>query len=170
MLRLAAASPEHVAEVRTLYRTTKDVRLRTRAQIIVLAFDGLSAPKIATIVQLDPESVRHYMVRYRDEGIHGRADRPRAGRPRRATPAYLEAALAALRQRPRALGLPFSLWSLPRLLDYLTDHTGITVADETLRTHLRTHGIAFSQPQHKISSPDPEYTQKKRRSRQHATP
>ena len=54
MLRLKPDSPEQVPEVRHLYHTTKDVRIRTRAQIILLAFDGLSAPKIAKIVDLDP--------------------------------------------------------------------------------------------------------------------
>lgn len=167
MLRIGPFSPVQTGELRTLYRTTKDVRIRTRAQIILLAGDGLSAPKIATIVQLDPESVRHHLKRYRDEGIEGLVDRPRSGRPATATPNYVEAALTALRRRPRALNLPFSLWTIPRLLDYLYEQTDIRVSDETLRVHLRAHGISFSHPQHKVSSPDPEYTQKKRRSRRH---
>ena len=170
MLRLIPRSSEHVAEVRALYHTTKDVRMRTRAQIILLAFDGLSAPKIAKIVDLDPESVRHHMKRYRDEGIVGLPDRERSGRPRRATPEYVELAIHTLRQRPRALGLNFSVWSLERLIDYLKDKTQITVSDETIRTHLRAQGISFSRPQHKVSSPDPEYLVKKKRSKQCETP
>ncbi len=170
MLRLIPRSSEHVAEVRALYHTTKDVRMRTRAQIILLAFDGLSAPKIAKIVDLDPESVRHHMKRYRDEGIVGLPDRERSGRPRRATPEYVELAIHTLRQRPRALGLNFSVWSLERLIDYLKDKTQITVSDETIRTHLRAQGISFSRPQHKVSSPDPEYLVKKKRLKQCETP
>ena len=53
MLHLKPETDEQVAEVRHLYHTTKDVRIRTRAQIILLAFDDISAPKIANIVQLD---------------------------------------------------------------------------------------------------------------------
>ncbi len=169
MLRIGPLSPKQTTELQTLYRTTKDVRIRTRSQIILLANTGLSAPQIAKIVHLDPESVRHHLKRYRDEGVHGLADRPRSGRPVSATPAYVDAALTALRHRPRALNLPFSLWTLPRLLDYLHAQTGIVVPDETLRVHLRAHGISFSQPQHKVSSPDPEYAQKKPRSTAHAT-
>jgi transposase len=169
MVRLDEQSPEQIAELRTLYRTTKDVRIRTRSQIILLAIDGLSAPQIARIVQLDSESVRHHLKRYRDEGLAGIADRPRSGRPPRVTPNYLAAALTAVRRRPRSLDLPYSLWTLPRLLDYLQQQTGLRVSDETLRVHLRAHGISFSQPQHKVSSPDPEYTQKKRRLKQHET-
>ena len=169
MLRLIPESEDQVAEVRNFYHTTKDVRIRTRAQMILLAFEGMSAPKIAKIVDLDPESIRHHMKRYRDEGIQGLYDRPRSGRPRTATPEYVALALETLRQRPRALGLNFSVWSLERLIDYLREKTQITVSDETIRTHLRAHDISFSRPQHKVSSPDPEYIQKKRRLRRHAT-
>ena len=162
MLRLTPKSDENVTELRHLYHTTKDVRIRTRSQIILLAFDGLSAPKIARVVQLDPFSVRQYMKRYLNEGPAGLADRPRTGRPRIATPEYVELVMATLRQRPRALGLPFSVWSLERLIDYLKEKTQITVSDETIRTHLKANGISFSRPQHKVSNPDPEYRVKKR--------
>jgi transposase len=161
MFRLIPTSPEQVTEVRDLYHSTKDVRIRTRAQIILLAFDGKSPPAIAKIVDLDPESVRRHMKRYRDEGISGLADRERKGRPRLATPEYVELALATVRRRPRALGLTFSVWTLDRLLDYLEEKTQIRVSDETLRTHLRANGVSFSRPQHKVSSPDDQYVEKK---------
>jgi transposase len=162
MLRLIPKSDEEVIELRHLYHTTKDVRIRTRSQIILLAFDGLSAPKIARVVQLDPFSVRQYMKRYLNEGTAGLADRPRSGRPRTATPEYGELAIETLRQRPRPLGLSFSVWTLERLIDYLKEKTQVMVSDETIRTHLKANGISFSRPQHKVSSPDPEYLVKKR--------
>jgi transposase len=169
MLRLIPKSDEELAELRQLYHTTKDVRIRTRSQIILLAFDGISAPKIAHIVALDPFSVRQYMKRYLNEGMAGLTDRPRTGRPRTATPEYVELAMTTLRQRPRALGLPFSVWSLERLITYLKEKTQIAVSDETIRTHLRANGISFSRPQHKVSSPDSEYLVKKKRSRARVT-
>jgi transposase len=169
MLRLIPKSPEHVSEVRELYHSTKDVRIRTRAQIILLAFDGTSPPAIAKIVDFDPESVRRHIKRYRDEGISGLADRERTGRPRAATPEYVDLALTTVRRRPRALGLCFSVWTLDRLLDYLEEKTTMRVSDETLRRHLRANGISFSRPQHKVSSPDEGYLEKKRRSKTHET-
>ena len=160
MLRLIPQSADEIQAVRALYHTTKDVRIRTRAHIILLAFDRLSAPKIAKIVDMSGEGVRHHLRRYHAEGIQGLYDKERSGRPLLATPADIAAAVAALRRRPPALGLPFSGWTLERLLKYLTDTTGITVSDETLRTHLLAQGFSFSRPQHKVSSPDREYVQK----------
>jgi transposase len=77
--------------------------------------------------------------------------------------------LAVVRWRPRSLQLPFSLWTLQRLADYLAEQTGLRVSDETVRRALKQAGIVLSRPQHKISSPDPEYALKKRRSKTPAT-
>lgn len=104
MLRLIPKSADEVQTVRDLYHSTKDVRIRTRTQIILLAFDHLSAPKIAEIVDMRDDTVRQSLQRDRDAGIQGLYDKERSGRPRIATPAYLEAATSALRRRPRALG------------------------------------------------------------------
>jgi transposase len=93
--------------------------------------------------------------------------RPLSEEGREFTSAYL--AMATVRRRPRTLGLNFSVWTLDRLIGYLKEQTQIEVADETLRTHLRQHGISFSRPQHKVSSPDEDYVQKKRRLKTHET-
>jgi hypothetical protein len=51
----------------------------------------------------------------------------------------------------------------------MAESTGIRVTYETVRVHLRAAGIVLSRPQHTITSPDPEYALKKRRSKRHAT-
>jgi transposase len=77
------------------------------------------------------------------------------------TEAYQAELLAAVRRRPRCLGLPFSFWTLPRLADCLAERAGIRVSDETVRRALKHACIVLSRPQHKISSPDPKYAVKK---------
>jgi transposase len=79
------------------------------------------------------------------------------------TAAYKTELFAAVRRRPRRLRLPFSLWPLQRLVDYLAERTGSRVSDATVRRALKHAGIVLSRPQHTISSPDPEYAVKKRR-------
>jgi transposase len=79
------------------------------------------------------------------------------------TEAYKAELLAAVRRRPRSLGLPFSLWTLQRLVDDLAEQTGIRVSGETVRRALKRAGIVLSRPQHQISSPDPDYALKKTR-------
>jgi hypothetical protein len=64
-------------------------------------------------------------------------------------------------RRPWSLGLPFSLWTLQRLVDYLAEHTRIRVSDETVRRALIQAGMVRSRLQHTISSPGPDYHLKK---------
>jgi transposase len=151
-------------ELDRLYRTTKDPRLRTRAQMILLAAEqGLKVPQIAAIVRESEATVLRWLKRYLAEGLNGLQDAPRPGRPMQVTAAYRNLLLTAVRRRPRSLELPFSLWTLQRLVDYLAERTGIRVSDETVRRALKQAGIVLSRPQHMISSPDPDYQVKKRR-------
>jgi transposase len=163
-LHVPALTPLQSKELDHLYRTTTAPRLRTRAQMVLLSAEqGLTVAKIAAIVRESEATVLRWLKRYVAEGLEGLHDAPRPGRPSEVTEAYRAALLAAVRRRPRSLGLPFSLWTLQRLVDYLAEHTSIRVSDETVRRALKQAGIVLSRPQHQISSPDPEYAVKKRR-------
>jgi transposase len=165
-IQLAPLSPEQINELSQLYRTTRDLRLRTRAQIILLAAEQeMTAPAIAQIVRESDQTVRNWMKRYEAEGIEGLKDAPRPGSPSKVTPEFVAQLVETVRRRPRSLGLPFSLWTLARLADYMAEQTGIRVTGETVRRYLEEADIVLSRPQHKISSPDPEYLVKKRRLR-----
>lgn len=163
-IQLSPLRPAQIEELHALYRTTKDVRLRTRAQMILLAAEqGMSAPTIAQIVRENEQTIRNWLKRYSAEGIEGLHDAPRLGAPKKVTPGYVTQLLNVVRLRPRSLGLPYSLWTLARLADYMAEQTGIRVEAETVRRYLHAANIVLSRPQHKISSPDPEYQVKKRR-------
>jgi transposase len=151
-------------ELDSLYRTTKDPRLRTRTQMVLLSVEqGRKVPEIAEIVRESEVTVQRWLKRYVAEGVEGLKDAPRPGRTATVTEAYRAALLAAVRRRPRSLDLPYSLWTLQRLVDYLAEKTGLRVSDETVRQVLKKAEIVLSRPQHKISSPDPDYQVKKRR-------
>jgi transposase len=168
-LELPVPTADELAVLEHLYRTTRDVRLRTRAQIVLLASEQrLTALAISAIVRADDQTVRNWLKRYRAEGIEGLKDRPMPGAPPKVTPAYAEQLVAIVRRRPRSLGQPYSLWTLQRLADYMAEQSGIRVGYETVRLHLKAAGIVLSRPQHTISSPDPEYAVKKRRSKTRA--
>jgi transposase len=155
---------EELEAVENLYRTTKEVRLRTRAQIILLAGEQrMSAPAIAKIVRENDQTVRNWLKRWMAEGIEGLKDRPMPGAPSKITKTYAERLLFVVRRRPRSLEQPYSMWTLQRLADYMAEQTGIRASYETVRQVLKAGEIVLSRPQHKISSPDPDYLVKKRR-------
>jgi transposase len=169
-IRIPTLSPEELNALEELYRTTREARLRTRAQMVLLATERrLSAAEIAEIVRANEETVRRWLKRYLAEGVEGLRDVSHPGAPRKVTEEYCELLVQVVRRRPRSLGLPFSVWTLRRLADYMAEQTGIRVEYETVRVHLKGAGIVLSRPQHTITSPDPEYALKKRRSKRPAT-
>jgi transposase len=153
-----------VQELDDLYHHSKSSRLRTRAQMVLLSAEQqMKVGQIATIVRESEATVLRWLKRYIAEGVNGLHDAPQPGRPATVTVAYRQQLLETVRRRPRSLDQPYSLWTLQRLVDYMAEQTGIRVSDETVRKILHHGGIELSRPQHKITSPDPEYEVKKRR-------
>jgi transposase len=163
-LEMPELTAEHLDAVATLYRTTHNVRLRTRAQMVLLAAEQqLGVREIAAIVRECENTVRCWRKRYAAHGTLGQQDLWAGGAPIKVTPAYQDQLQQLVRRRPRSLGLPYSTWTLQRLADELAERTGIRVQKETVRLHLLAAEMVLSRPQHTISSPDPEYAVKKRR-------
>jgi transposase len=108
-------SAAQLAELDTCYRTTKAIRIRTRAQMILLSVEQRLVPhQIASLGRKDEQTVRRWIRRYQAEGLTGLEDAPRPGGEPKTTPAYRQRLLEVVRRRPRALGQPFSLWTLQR--------------------------------------------------------
>jgi hypothetical protein len=74
-----------------------------------------------------------------------------------------------VRRRLRALGLPYSMWTAARLADYMAEQTSLRMSTPSVLRLQRVANMALSRPQHSITSPDPDYALKKRRSKMPAT-
>ena len=86
---LPELSADELAALAHLYHTTRNVRLRTRVQIILLATEQrFVAREIAVIVRTAEETVRRWLKRYQAEGSASLADAPRPGAPAKITSAY----------------------------------------------------------------------------------
>jgi len=141
-LQVSDLSAEAIGELDKLYRTTRDARLRTRAQIVLLAAEKeLVAAEIAAIVRTDEQTVRRWLKRYLSQGLSGLFDSPRPGGPRKVTDEFLTELTDTARLQPTSLELPYALWTHDRLADYMAQKTGIQVNPETVRLHLRAAGI-----------------------------
>ena len=87
-LEIPVPTAEELEALERLYRTTRAVRLRTRAQIVLLAGEQrLAAPAIARIVREDEQTVRRWLKRWLAEGVAGLEDRPMPGGPAKITEA-----------------------------------------------------------------------------------
>src|SRR4030042_1421284 len=107
-ITLPPQSGEQVQGLEEWYQTTKDVRLRTRAQMMLLAAEkGLTAPAIAAIVRDDEQTARRWMKRYRAEGVDGLKDAPKSGNPGKGTPPDAERLVRAVRRGAGSPDLAF---------------------------------------------------------------
>ena len=80
-------TPEERSELeRRARRQTATRREVFRAQIVVLAADGLRNDEIAERLGSVRETVSRWRKRYFEEGEAGLRDRPRSGRPRSFSP------------------------------------------------------------------------------------
>ena len=165
-IHLEAVSAQQLRDLDGLYHTTHDARVRIRALMVLLAAERqMVAAEIASIVRQHEETVRRWLARYEAEGLAGLSDAPRPGVPPKVTPVYRERLLELVHRRPRALGLPFSMWTGARLADYLAEQTGLRMSAPSVHRMLRAGDMGLSRPQHRITSPDPDYALKKRRLR-----
>jgi transposase len=170
-IRVPDLSPEQLTDLEELYRSTRKVRLRTRAQMVLLAAERSLTAKGdlrdrprqrgdgASLAQTLPGRGGRASARRTATGsaAQGDAGVPRGADPRGPPPS------------PQPGVAVLCVWTLQRLADYMAESTGIRVSYETVRVHLKIAGIVLSRPQHTITSPDPEYALKKRRSRRLAT-
>lgn len=155
---------EQAEELEELYHSSKDVRIRCRAQMVFLSSEqGMKCHEIAAIVREDEDTILRWLKRYQEQGVEGLKDLPRSGAPPKITQAFVDELILTVRQRPRSLGLDYSLWTCQKLADYMAMKTGIEVSDDTIQRQLAKAEIVLSRPQHKVSSPDALYEVKKRR-------
>jgi len=78
------------------------------------------------------------------------ADAPRHGRPVKADAAYLAALEHAVETPPPSLGLPFDVWTSPRLSASLAETTGVRIAPGWVRALLARQRFRGGRPKHTL--------------------
>lgn len=148
---VSVVTAEERAAVETaLRRRDLAPRERERLEMVKAAALGQDVDGIARWSGRAPETVRHWLRRYRADGIAALADAPRAGRPPKADSAYLAALEEAVETPPRALGLPFDVWTSGRLSAYLAETMGTRIAPGWLRVLLKRQRFACGRPKHTL--------------------
>jgi transposase len=97
-----------------LHRRALSPRVRERVEMVKAVALGYRPEAIATWSGRSVRTVAYWLERFVMNGLAALDDAPRAGRPPRATPAYLAALEAAVSTPPRRLGLEFDVWTSER--------------------------------------------------------
>lgn len=144
---------------------SRDLFLRTRAQIILGSAGGASCQQLRRQMGCSVSQVRLVIRSFNERGtaslVRG------SNRPKSCARILDDEACLALQhllhQSPRLYGCSSSLWSLPRLAQvaFAQEITPHQVSEETLRRALGRLGVRWKRAKHWISSPDPHYAAKK---------
>ena len=120
------------------------IRVR-RAVMVRASAQGAKPPMIARLLDADPDTVRDVIHAFNAIGLAALDPHWGHGRPRRITAADEDVIVTTATTRPRAVGRPFTHWSLRKLVDYLADNPVrvVVIGRERLREILHAHGISF---------------------------
>ncbi len=155
---------EGQALVRTVRRSPDPVAQR-RATCVLAAATGMKVPQIARNQLIDETLVRRILHAFNAQGLASLGNRYGKGRPRKFDDHTRRKIVDTVCTPPYQLKLPFSVWSLPKLRDYLIQKRMVSsIAIETLRRLLREEGVSLQRTKTWKQSTDPDYAAKKKRS------
>jgi transposase len=137
-------STDELTTVKRLARSHSAPAQRVqRAQIIWRASRGESASAIAARLGLDGETVRKRIHRFNAEGLEALKDRHRSGRPLIYSADQMATVIATALTKPQTLGLPFTSWTLDRLVAYLHEQKGIAMQRSRIDEILLHEGLRW---------------------------
>ena len=145
---LVTAQESRVAVAAAVRRRDLAPRVRERLELVTGLALGQSLAEVARWSGRTERTVVRWLTAFATGGLTARAAAPRAGRPARATAAYV----AALEQAvdtpppPPTLGLPFDVWTSDRLSASLTETTGVRIAPGWVRALLARQRFRCGRP------------------------
>lgn len=143
-LYVRALSDNERARLDRMIVDSKPETLGARAHIVLLSSQGYKSTEIASLVGRHPASVRKWVRRFNAEGIDCLINAPSPGRKQSYTEDQAQRIIEIALTEPRALGQPFSRWSLHRLVRFLMDTNVVkTISHDTVWRILRARGVHF---------------------------
>ena len=141
-VRVRSLTEEEYKQLKRLSASRKLAAGRVkRAQLILLSNQGYRVQEIAEQLGLHERTARRWIGRFNRLGIPGLEEGPRDGRP----PVYSTKDVGVVIQTaltpPGELDLPFSSWTLDRLVAYLSEVKGIPIKRSRLSEIFRHEGL-----------------------------
>jgi transposase len=146
-------------------RKSADAFTVRRAQVLLASADGLGPAAIGRVVGCTAQAVRDAVRAFEADGLAC----PRAKSHARKDPGRVwdrgrdEDLKDLLHRRPRDFGKPTSLWTLALVAEVCKEKgwTPRVLSAEAIRQALRRLGVGWNRAKHWITSPDPDYAEKK---------
>lgn len=163
VLFVRALTAQESRRLRQWVRSSDDARTVRRAQVVRLSARRIPPSRIADLLERSWSGVRKTINRFNREGLASLVDKPRQGRPSKATERYVAMLKESVQASPRDLGYLFNAWTLDRLREHLARQTRVILSPAYLSRLMQDNNIVYRRPKHGMSHlRDPqEYNEKK---------
>jgi transposase len=144
--------------LRIVRRGTGSVVTWRRAQMVLLSAQGMPVGKIAEVTFTSPDRVRDVLHNFTADGFDSLYPRYAGGRPPKFDLTQRAQIKKIALSRPQDHDLPFSVWSLSKLADFLVAEGVVDdISHEGLRALLRDEDVSFQAVKTWKASTDPDY-------------
>ena len=143
---------EGLREIIEAIKHDKRAEVRHRAMGLRLLHEGKSPKEVAEFLGVSQPTVYDWHHRWQKEGVEGLANRPKSGRPTKATDSYVKQLEEAVEQDPQELGYSFSIWSAERLRLHLKTRTGIELKPTQFKALLKENDFVYRRPKHDLGN------------------
>lgn len=165
-IQVRPITEEEGTTLKRIVRKGRDAIARKRAACVLSALGGWTVPQIAKAQLLHETYVRKILNTFNRDGLSSLGARYGKGRPSRFTDELCQKMVDTALTPPDQLGLPFGVWSLPKLRDYLVAHRMVSsISDVHLGRILRRRGLSLQRTKTWKQSNDIDYARKKSGSR-----
>ncbi|HEY6073666.1 MAG TPA: helix-turn-helix domain-containing protein [Anaerolineales bacterium] len=141
-----------LSQIEQIIKTSKSSRLVKRATGIRMLHFGHNSYEVGRALSVSAPTVYSWFHRWKGEGLKGLEHRPKSGRPAIADTAYLRVVEETLEQDPGEVGYDFTLWTIQRLNQHVSQVTGKQISDERLRLILLSHGWVYRRPKEDLGA------------------
>lgn len=142
---------KELAEIERGMRQDKRAEVRQRATVIRLLHVGHKPEAVAEQQMVSVPTIYNWHRLWREQGIEGLANKPKTGRPSKATEAYCQKLEELLEKEPSEFGYRFAIWTSDRLRAHLEKETGILLSESRFRALLKKRGYRYRRPKHDLS-------------------
>jgi putative transposase len=123
-----------------------------RAMGLRLLHEGKSPKEVAEFLGVSQPTVYDWHHRWQREGVEGLVNRPKSGRPAKATDSYVKQLEEAVEQDSQDLGYSFSIWTAERLRLHLKAKTGIELKPTQFKAVLKENDFVYRRPKHDLGN------------------
>ena len=143
--------PKELAEIERAMRQDKRAEVRQRATVMRLLHLGHKPEAVAEQQMVSVPTIYNWHKLWREQGIEGLGNKPKTGRPSKATEAYCRKLEEMLEKEPAEYGYRFAIWTSDRLRAHLEKETGILLSEGRFRALLKKRGYRYRRPKHDLS-------------------